>query len=74
MCGIPPAVFDGTHSNADEFWVQFCCYKLVNRTHDSMIKPFDQVLTVLTYIHSPMINDWVNAQKEHLADLIFIMM
>jgi hypothetical protein len=23
MCGVPPSVFDGTHSNADEFWAQF---------------------------------------------------
>jgi hypothetical protein len=33
-----------------------------------MTKPFDRVLTVLTYIWGPMINDWVNAQEEHLAE------
>jgi hypothetical protein len=70
MQGVPPSVFNGTRSNADEFWAQFRCYKLVNRTHDSMIKPFDRVLTVLTYIRGPMINDWVNAQEEHLADQV----
>jgi hypothetical protein len=48
--------------------VQFRRYKLVNRTHNSMTKPFDQVLTALTYIRGPMINDWVNAQEEHLAE------
>jgi hypothetical protein len=67
MRGVPPSVFDGTCSNTDEFWVQFRHYKLVNQTHDSMTKPFDQVLTVLTYIHGPMINNWVNSQEEHLA-------
>jgi hypothetical protein len=35
-----------------------------------MIKPFDRVLTALTYIRGPMINDWVNAQEEHLADQV----
>jgi hypothetical protein len=35
-----------------------------------MTKPFDRVLTVLTYIRGPMINDWVNAQEEHLADQV----
>jgi hypothetical protein len=50
MQGVPLSVFDRTRSQADEFWVQFRCYKLVNRTHDSMTKPFDQVLTVLMYI------------------------
>jgi hypothetical protein len=70
MRGIPPSVFNGTRSNANEFWAQFRRYKLVNRTHDSMIKPFDRVLTALTYIQGPMINDWVNAQEEHLADQV----
>jgi hypothetical protein len=68
MRGVPPSVFDGTCSHADEFWAQFRRYKLVNRTHDSMTKPFDRVLTALTYIRGPMINDWVNAQEEHLAN------
>jgi hypothetical protein len=68
MRGVPPSVFDGKRSNADEFWAQFRCYKLINRTHDSMTKPFDRVLTALTYIQGPMINDWVNSQEEHLAD------
>jgi hypothetical protein len=68
MRGVPLSVFDGKRSNADEFWAQFRRYKLINRTHDSMTKPFDRVLTALTYIRGPMINDWVNAQEEHLAD------
>jgi hypothetical protein len=70
MRGVPPSVFNRTRSNADEFWAQFRRYKLVNRMHDSMIKPFDRVLTMLTYIRGPMINDWVNAQEEHLADQV----
>ena len=68
MWGIPPAVFDGTCALADEFWAQFRRYKMVNRTHDSMTKAYDRVLTALTYIRGPMINDWVNAQESHLLD------
>jgi hypothetical protein len=68
MQGVPPSVFNRTCSQADKFWAQFRCYKLVNRTHNSMTKPFDRVLTMLMYIQGPMINDWVNAQEEHLAD------
>jgi hypothetical protein len=70
MQGVPPSVFDGTQSNTDEFWAQFCRYKLINRTHESMIRPFDRVLTALTYIHGPMVNDWVNSQEEHLAEQV----
>lgn len=68
MRGVPPAIFDGTWSCADEFWSQFHWYKLVNHTHNSMVKLFNRVLTVLTYIRGPMINDWVNSQEQKLAD------
>ena len=66
MRGIPPAIFDGTHALADEFWAQFRWYKMVNRTHDSMTKAYDRVLTALTYIWGPMVNDWVNTQENIL--------
>ena len=39
---------------------------MVNHTHDSMTKAYDRVLTALTYIHGPMINDWVNNQEKNL--------
>jgi hypothetical protein len=55
MCGVPPSVFNRTCSNANKFWAQFCRYKLVNRMHNSMMKPFDQVLTALTYIWGPIV-------------------
>jgi hypothetical protein len=41
MRGVLPTIFNGTHSNVDEFWAQFHHYKLVNHTHDSMMKLFD---------------------------------
>ena len=41
---------------------------MVNCTHDSMTKVYDRVLTALTYIWGPMINNWVNAQEGHLSD------
>ena len=33
-----------------------------------MTKAYDRVLTTLTYIWGPMINDWVNSQESHLSD------
>ena len=63
MRGIQPAIFDGTHALADDFWAQFRRYKMVNRTHDSMTKAYNRVLTALTYIRGPMVNDWVNTQE-----------
>ena len=67
MRGIPPAIFDRTRALADEFWAQFRQYKMVNRTHDSMTKAYDRVLTALTYIQGPMVNDWVNTQENNLV-------
>ena len=65
--GVPPAIFDSTCMQANKFWDWFCQYKLVNRHHESMEKLFDHVLTALTYICGPMINDWVNAQEQSLV-------
>ena len=39
---------------------------MANRNHDSMTKAYDRVLTALTYIRGPMINDWVNTQENNL--------
>ena len=66
MQGIQPPIFDGTRAHADDFWAQFRRYKMVNRTHDSMTKAYNRVLTALTYIRGPMINDWVNTQENNL--------
>ena len=67
MRGVPPTIFDGTRSHADDFWGQFRRFKMVNRTHDAMKVPFDRVLTALTYMHGPLINDWVDQQEKKLA-------
>ena len=40
---------------------------MVNRTHDSMTKAYNRVLTALTYIQGPMVNDWVNTQENNLV-------
>ena len=32
-----------------------------------MTLPFDRVLTALSYIRGPLIDDWVNAQETHLT-------
>ena len=39
---------------------------MVDHTHDSMTKAYDRVLTALTYIRGPMVNDWVNTQENNL--------
>ena len=70
MCGVPLTIFDSTQSRADDFWGQFQRFKLVNCTHEAMKIPFDRVLTALTYMRGPLINDWVDQQEKKLADRI----
>ena len=70
MRGVPPTIFDGTRSNADDFWGQFRRFKMVNRNHDSMKVPYDRILTALTYMRGPLINDWVDQQEKKLAKRI----
>ena len=67
MRGVPPTIFDGTRSKADDFMGQFRRFKMVNRTHEAMKVPYDRVLTALTYIRGPLINDWVDEQEKKLA-------
>ena len=70
MRSVPPTIFDSTRNWADDFWGQFRRFKMVNRTHDAMKVPYDCVLTVLTYIRGPLINDWVDQQEKKLADRV----
>ena len=67
MRRVPPMIFDGVQSHADDFWGQFRRFKMVNRSHDAMKVPFDRVLTALTYMRGPLINDWVDQQEKKLA-------
>ena len=66
MRGVPPTMFDGTRSKAEDFWGQFRRFKMVNRSHEAMKVPYDHILTALTYMHGPLINDWVDQQEKKL--------
>ena len=70
MRGVPPTIFDGTRSHADDFWGQFRRFKMVNRSHEAMKVPYDRVLTALTYMRGPLINDWVDQQEKKLASRV----
>jgi hypothetical protein len=64
--GTAPAVFTGDQSRSEAFWNEFHQYRLLNRNNDSISIPFFRVLTTLSYIKGPMVEDWVNAQDEEL--------
>jgi hypothetical protein len=66
MKGTAPAIFTGDHSRSDTFWNEFRRYCLLNRNNKSVKVPFFRVLTTLSYIQGPLVEDWVNARDEEL--------
>jgi hypothetical protein len=59
--GTAPAVFNGDRSRSESFWNEFRRYRLLNRNNESISIPFFRVLTALSYIKGPLVEDWVNA-------------
>jgi hypothetical protein len=68
--GVAPAIFDGKRSRAENFLNNFRQFKLLNRKNESFSIPFYRVLTALSYIRRPLIEDWVNAQDKMLEKLV----
>ena len=66
--GIAPAIFNGNRDRADNFLNEFRRYRLLNRGNDSISIPFYRVLTALSYIRGPIVEDWVNAQDDGLKN------
>jgi hypothetical protein len=62
MKGVAPAIFNGDRSKSDSFWNEFRRYCLLNRKNKSISIPFYRVLTALSYIWGPIVEDWVNSQ------------
>ena len=68
--GVTPAIFTGDQSCGDNFLNEFQRYKLLNWNNDSMSVPFYRVLTALSYIWGPLVEDWVNSQDTWLEGCI----
>jgi hypothetical protein len=68
--GVVPAIFDGKQNRAENFLNKFRRFKLLNRKNESFSIPFYHVLTALSYIRGPLVEDWVNAQDSALEKRI----
>ena len=64
--GVPPNVFTGNHSRSEAFLNKFRRYRLLNKNNEVISNPFTRVLTALSYIKGPIVEDWVNAQDRRL--------
>ena len=64
--GTAPSIFTGDRSRSDAFTSEFHRYCLLNRNNDAIANPFNRVLTALSYIKGPLVEDWVSAQDRCL--------
>jgi hypothetical protein len=64
--GIAPNIFTGDRSRLDAFWNEFCHYRLLNRQNNARSVPFYRILTCLSYMKGPLVEDWVNAIDKEL--------
>jgi hypothetical protein len=59
-------LFKGDRELFDTFLAEWRLYKNVNRNHEAMIVPYNQVLTNLRYIKGPKVSTWVNEYLDTL--------
>ena len=64
--GVPPNVFTGDRSRSEAFLNEFRRYRPLNKNNKVISNPFTRVLTALSYIKGPIVEDWVNAQDRRL--------
>ena len=64
--GTAPSIFAGDRSRSDAFTSEFCRYRLLNRNNNAISNPFNCILTALSYIKGPLVEDWVSAQDRRL--------
>jgi hypothetical protein len=64
--GTAPAIFTRDRSRSEVFWNEFHHYHLLNRNNELISIPFFCILTALSYIKGPLVEDWVNTCDEEL--------
>ena len=63
--GNTPDIFDGTRSKSEDFLREFEILWEMNNTHDLFTEPYKHVMTALSYIRGPLVNEWV---KDKVAE------
>ena len=58
LWGTPPQIYTGDCSHTDLFTNEFLLYKNLNRHHEVMSVPYNQVLMALTFMKGPKIDNW----------------
>jgi hypothetical protein len=70
LVGNTPLIFKGERSRAEEFITQWQLYEGVNITNDLMRNAYQRAMLFLTYIHGPIVNEWVKGVNAWLRGQI----
>ena len=70
LSGKEPVIFDGDHSKAEAFLLEWTIYRLLNGEQDIMRQAFSRVMLFLTFIKGPDVQEWSNMQVGWLGSWI----
>ena len=66
--GNPPFMFDGDRNKTHKFLLNWDLWAAVNRTNDTMKKPFNRIVTILSYMDGTCIDTWKEEQLQKLKE------
>ena len=66
--GNPPFIFDGDRSTTQCFMVNFDLFKAINWNNDTMKRPFNRVITMLSYMDGTKVDAWKEEQLKLLME------
>ena len=67
LSGKEPIIFNGDHSKAEAFILEWIIYLILNKEMEVMSQAFSRTMLFLTFIKGPNIQEWVGLQVGWLA-------
>jgi len=68
--GNPPFVFNGDRQSSKKFLMAFQLWRMINKTNDTMKRPYSWVIAALSYMDGPKVDSWKEEQLIHLDDKV----
>jgi len=66
--GNPPFIFDGDRNKTHKFLMTWKLWEQVNKSNDTMKKPFSRIITILSYMDGTRVDAWKEEQLQILLD------
>jgi len=66
--GNPPFIFDGNRQLSKKFLLAFQLWRMINKSNDTMKRPYSRVIAALSYMDGPKVDSWKEEQTIRLDD------